>query len=195
MQSEFELLNTQPFDHLVEKWSPVLDHNEFGSFQDSYRKKVTAALLENQERAMQQQYLAETAPTNALGAGAFGYSDNGSPVSRSTGLAGYDPVLISLVRRAMPNLMAYDIAGVQPMSAPTGLIFALKARYDNQSGSEALFQEPSAKFSGLGSHLLMLLPLPHLVPTHSQMVVGQVAVEQDHLANLSVLCSQELLKV
>jgi hypothetical protein len=150
MQSEFELLNTQPFDHLVEKWSPVLDHNEFGSFQDSYRKKVTAALLENQERAMQQQYLAETAPTNALGAGAFGYSDNGSPVSRSTGLAGYDPVLISLVRRAMPNLMAYDIAGVQPMSAPTGLIFALKARYDNQSGSEALFQEPSAKFSGQG---------------------------------------------
>ena len=150
MQSEFELLNTQPFDHLVEKWSPVLDHNEFGSFQDSYRKKVTAALLENQERAMQQQYLAETAPTNALGAGAFGYSDNGSPVSRSTGLAGYDPVLISLVRRAMPNLMAYDIAGVQPMSAPTGLIFALKARYDNQSGSEALFQEPSAKFSGKG---------------------------------------------
>ena len=150
MQSEFELLNTQPFDHLVEKWSPVLDHNEFGSFQDSYRKKVTAALLENQERAMQQQYLAETAPTNALGAGAFGYSDNGSPVSRSTGLAGYDPVLISLVRRAMPNLMAYDIAGVQPMSAPTGLIFALKARYDNQSGSEALFQEPSAKFSGAG---------------------------------------------
>ena len=150
MQSEFELLNTQPYDHLMEKWSPVLDHNDFGSFQDSYRKKVTAALLENQERAMHQQYLSETAPTNHLGAGAFGYTDGTQPVSRSTGLQGYDPVLISLVRRAMPNLMAYDIAGVQPMSAPTGLIFALKARYDNQSGAEALFQEPQAKFSGQG---------------------------------------------
>jgi len=149
MQSEFELLNTQPFDHLMEKWSPVLDHDDFGSFQDSYRKKVTAALLENQERAMQQQYLAETAPTNSLGGGGFGY-DTTLAGGRSTGLAGYDPVLISLVRRAMPNLMAYDIAGVQPMSAPTGLIFALKARYDNRTGSEALFQEPQAKFSGQG---------------------------------------------
>ena len=151
MQSEFELMNTQPFDQLVEKWSPVLDHDEFGGFQDTYRKKVTAALLENQERAMQQQYITETAPTNALGAGSFGRTDlGGQPVSRSTGIAGYDPVLISLVRRAMPNLLAYDIAGVQPMSAPTGLIFALRARYDSQSGTEALYQEAQAKFSGDG---------------------------------------------
>jgi hypothetical protein len=153
MQSEFELMNTQPFDQLVEKWSPVLDHNEFGGFEDSYRKKVTASLLENQERAMQQQYLAEASPTNSLGAGAFGYDSQAltNPVSRSGQIAGYDPVLISLVRRAMPNLLAYDIAGVQPMSAPTGLIFALRAHYDSQSGDEALFQEAHAKFSGSGN--------------------------------------------
>ena len=154
MLSEFELMNTQPYDKLVEKWSPVLNHDEFGSFDDSYRKKVTAALLENQERAMHQQYLTETAPTNALGAGAFGYDtgnsnlDTGTPNARSGGMAGYDPVLISLVRRAMPNLLAYDIAGVQPMSAPTGLIFALRANYGGQGGKEALFQEPFAPFSG-----------------------------------------------
>ena len=162
MLSEFELMNTQPYDQLVEKWGPVLNHDEFGGFEDSYRKKVTASLLENQERAMQQQYLTETSPTNALGAGAFGYDtgasnlDTGTPVSRSTGIAGYDPVLISLVRRAMPNLLAYDIAGVQPMSAPTGLIFALRANYTSQTddrGSgvgEALFQEPYPPFSGNG---------------------------------------------
>jgi hypothetical protein len=162
MLSEFELMNTQPFDQLVEKWQPVLNHDEFGGFEDSYRKKVTASLLENQERAMQQQYLTETSPTNALGAGAFGYDsgasnlDTGTPVSRSGGIAGYDPVLISLVRRAMPNLLAYDIAGVQPMSAPTGLIFALRANYTSQTddrGSgvgEALFQEPYPPFSGNG---------------------------------------------
>ena len=157
MLSEFELMNAQPYDQLVEKWTPVLDHNEFGSFDDSYRKKVTAALLENQERAMQQQYLTETSPTNALGGGAFGYDtgasnlDTGTPSTRSTGLAGYDPVLISLVRRAMPNLLAYDIAGVQPMSAPTGLIFALRANYDSQTGQEALFQEADPRFSGGGA--------------------------------------------
>ena len=162
MLSEFELMNTQPYDQLVEKWGPVLNHDEFGGFEDSYRKKVTASLLENQERAMQQQYLTETSPTNALGAGAFGYDsgasnlDTGTPVSRSGGIAGYDPVLISLVRRAMPNLLAYDIAGVQPMSAPTGLIFALRANYTSQTedkGSgvvEALFQEPYPAFSGNG---------------------------------------------
>ena len=157
MQSEFELMNTQPYDQLVEKWAPVLDHDEFGGFEDSYRKKVTASLLENQERAMHQQYLAETSPTNSLGAGAFGYDsgnsnlDTGTPVTRAGNMAGYDPVLISLVRRAMPNLLAYDIAGVQPMSAPTGLIFALRAHYDSQTGQEALFQEPDARFSGGGA--------------------------------------------
>ncbi len=162
MLSEFELMNTQPYDQLVEKWGPVLNHDEFGGFEDSYRKKVTASLLENQERAMQQQYLTETSPTNALGAGAFGYDsgasnlDTGTPVSRSGGIAGYDPVLISLVRRAMPNLLAYDIAGVQPMSAPTGLIFALRANYTSQTEDassgvvEALFQEAYPPFSGNG---------------------------------------------
>ena len=154
MLSELELMNSQPFDRLMEKWSPILDHGNFESIGDGYKRKVTAALLENQELANRQQYLSE-APTNSLGAAGFGYSDNGVPGSRSSAIAGYDPVLISLVRRAMPNLMAYDLAGVQPMSAPTGLIFAMRSKYKDRTStadnySEALFQEPSARFAGAG---------------------------------------------
>jgi hypothetical protein len=120
--------------------------------EDSYKKKVTAQLLENQEKALREQYLQE-APNNAMSGN---FSD--AQVGAAGNLAGYDPVLISLVRRAMPNLMAYDIAGVQPMSAPTGLIFAMRARYTQQNssngvgdggaGTEALFQEAEARFSG-----------------------------------------------
>jgi len=110
--------DTTPFDALVEKWTPVLDHNELPSIEDNYRKKVTAAILENQEQALREQALHETAAsTNVMGGN---FSD--PQVGSAGNLAGYDPVLISLVRRSMPNLMAYDIAGVQPMSAPTGLI-------------------------------------------------------------------------
>jgi len=143
MSSEFENYGTQPYDQLVEKWNPVLDHDSFDKIGDSYKKKVTAVLLENQETAMRQQYLAET-PTNSLGGG-FSVTQ---AANQAGSIAGYDPVLISLIRRSMPNLMAYDICGVQPMRAPTGLIFAMRSRYDNQSGNEALFQEPFAKYSG-----------------------------------------------
>jgi len=140
--------NQTPYDMLTEKWSPVLNHPDLPEIQDNYRTKVTACLLENEERALREQNLNEI--TNQMGAGGFSVSaaaDNAS----ANNLAGYDPVLISLVRRAMPNLMAYDLAGVQPMSAPTGLIFAMRARYDNQTGAEALYQEAFSKFSGAGN--------------------------------------------
>jgi len=139
-----ELHNTgTPYDQLVEKWNPVLGHGDLPAIEDSYKKKVTACLLENQERALREQYITEQ-PTNNMGGG-FSVS---AAASATGNLAGYDPILISLVRRSMPNLMAYDIAGVQPMSAPTGLIFAMRARYDSQSGQEALYQEAQVKFSG-----------------------------------------------
>ena len=138
--------NATPYDVLEEKWNPVLETKALPEMNDHYKKKVTAVLLENTETALREQALNE-APTNAMGGG-FSVS----AAAQTTGnLAGYDPVLISLVRRAMPNLLAYDIAGVQPMSAPTGLIFAMRSRYDAQDGTEALFQEAFAKFSGSGN--------------------------------------------
>ena len=142
---DFNQENNTPYDMLAEKWSPVLNHPDLPEINDSYKKKVTACLLENQERALREQNLNEV--TNQMGGG-FSVS---AAASNTGNLAGYDPVLISLVRRSMPNLMAYDLAGVQPMSAPTGLIFAMRARYDNQSGAEALYQEAFAKFSGAGA--------------------------------------------
>jgi hypothetical protein len=138
--------NATPYDVLEEKWSPVLETSALPELNDHYKRKVTAVLLENTEQALREQALNET-PTNAMGGG-FSVS---AAASSTGNLAGYDPVLISLVRRAMPNLIAYDIAGVQPMTAPTGLIFAMKSKYDAQDGSEALFQEAFAKFSGSGN--------------------------------------------
>ena len=132
-------------EHLQEKWAPLLDHSGLGEIKDSHRRMVTAVLLENQERTLREEreFLSE-APTNsgnAVGAGgAFGGSAS-SPV------AGFDPVLISLIRRAMPNLVAYDLAGVQPMNGPTGLIFAMRSRYTTQSGTEAFFNEADTRFS------------------------------------------------
>ena len=128
---------------LMEKWAPVLNHEGSAPIESSYKREVTAVLLENQEREMgkQQEALFETAPTNSVGS----YSDTG-------GIAKFDPVLISLVRRAMPQLIAYDIAGVQPMTQPTGLIFAMKSRYSTQGGTEALFNEADTDFSGTGTH-------------------------------------------
>jgi len=128
-------------ENLVEKWNPILDAEEAPAFRDNYRKQVTAALLENTEKALaeergQQNFqLNEAAPTNATG----------------SNIDNWDPILISLVRRAMPNLIAYDIAGVQPMSGPTGLIFAMKSRYTSQSGTEALFNEADTSFSGVSN--------------------------------------------
>ena len=135
---------------LMEKWSPVLDAEGAPSIKDSYRKEVTAQLLENTERelAKSAQVLNESVPTNNGGAGVA----QGWAGATTGNVAGYDPVLISLVRRAMPQLIAYDICGVQPMTQPTGLIFAMKSRYAAQNGTEALFNEADTDFSGAGTH-------------------------------------------
>ena len=136
-------------EHLQEKWSPVLNHGEAPEIQDRYKRAVTSVLLENQERAIREErgMLNEVA-VNSLGAGTIAPAGSALGSSNTAGLAGFDPVLISLVRRAMPNLMAYDICGVQPMSGPTGLIFAMRSRYENQAGEEALFNEPDTGFTG-----------------------------------------------
>jgi len=130
------------YDHLIEKWSPVLNESSAGEITDYHRKAVTAAILENQERAMHEE--------RAQHAG-FGSLTEAAPGGANTGSIGtWDPILISLVRRAMPNLMAYDVCGVQPMSGPTGLIFAMKARYQGGSTAnrEALFNEAETQYSG-----------------------------------------------
>ena len=120
-------------ENLQEKWQPVLNHPDLPEIKDNYRKAVTSIILENQEKAMKEDaaFLSEAAPTNSTG----------------SGINNYDPILISLVRRAMPNLIAYDVCSVQPMTGPTGLIFAMKSRFSSQSGTEALFNEPDASFS------------------------------------------------
>ena len=116
------------------KWQPVLEHPDLPKITDAYKRAVTSVILENQERAQKEDnaYLAEAAPTNATG----------------SAVANWDPILISLVRRAMPNLIAYDIAGVQPMTGPTGLIFAMRSRYTSQTGGESFFDEADTDFSG-----------------------------------------------
>ena len=126
-------------EELQKKWQPVLEHPELDSIKDPYKKAVTALVLENQQQAMRQDAMAlneasATAPTNVAG-----------------GVSNFDPILISLVRRALPNLIAYDVAGVQPMTGPTGLIFAMRARYANQGGGEAFYNEANTMFSGTGS--------------------------------------------
>lgn len=134
------------YDKLIEKWSPVLNESSAGEIKDHQRKAVTAAILENQEKAMME----ERAQYQG-----FGSLNEAAPQGANTGSVGnWDPVLISLVRRAMPNLMAYDVCGVQPMSGPTGLIFAMKSRYGagSTSSREALFNEAETNFSGVGTH-------------------------------------------
>ena len=131
-------------ESLQEKWSPILEHSELDPIKDNYRKAVTSVLLENQERFLAEErgMITEAAPTNSLGG--TGYSGS----STATGpVAGFDPVLISLLRRSMPKLIAYDICGVQPMTGPTGLIFAMRSRYTNQSGTEAFFNEANSEFT------------------------------------------------
>ena len=132
--------------NLIEKWAPVLNHKSLPTIKDTYRREVTAVLLENQEREMRKysEALFEAAPVNS---GGTGIGLGGAGAATGT-VAGYDPVLISLVRRAMPQLIAYDICGVQPMTQPTGLIFAMKSRYATQGGTEALFNEANTEFSG-----------------------------------------------
>ena len=124
---------------LVQKWGAVLEHEALPKIADQYRKEVTAVLLENQQREMSKAgQLTEDAPANSVGT----YPD-------SNGVAKFDPVLISLVRRSMPKLIAYDICGVQPLTQPTGLIFAMKSKYSTQGGTEALFNEANTEFSGV----------------------------------------------
>ncbi len=137
-------------EQLQEKWKPLLEHDGIDSIKDNHRKAVTAVLLENQERFLtEERSFLQEQPTMQVGNG--GYTSGAT----ATGpVAGFDPVLISLIRRSMPNLVAYDLAGVQPMNAPTGLIFAMRSRYvDNPDGnkmlgSEAFFNEPDSAFSG-----------------------------------------------
>ena len=128
--------------NLIEKWSPVLDHESAPAIDDKYRKAVTARLLENQEVALREERQQRS----------FGDISEAAANVTGSGVDNFDPVLISLVRRAMPNLIAYDIAGVQPMSGPTGLIFAMKSRYTTQGGTEALFDEADTDFAGTGTH-------------------------------------------
>ena len=133
-------------EHLQEKWAPLLDYQGLDGIKDSHRRMVTAVLLENQEKFLREEkdFLGEASYTGSTGstAGFSGGATGAGPV------AGFDPVLISLIRRSMPNLVAYDLAGVQPMNGPTGLIFAMRSRYTNQSGSEAFFDEVDSSFSG-----------------------------------------------
>ena len=127
------------YDNLIEKWSPVLNEESAGAITDHHRKAVTAAILENQERALSEERAQHS-----------GFMTEAAPANATSAIGTWDPILISLVRRAMPNLMAYDVCGVQPMSGPTGLIFAMKARYGGGSTSnrEALFNEAETQFSG-----------------------------------------------
>ena len=140
-------------EHLQEKWAPLLNHEGLDKIDDSHKRAVTAVLLENQEKFLREQqafassgsFLSEqpNVNTDPSSTGNAGFSGSGaSPV------AGFDPVLISLIRRSMPNLVAYDLAGVQPMSGPTGLIFAMRSKYSTQGGSEAFFDEADTSFSG-----------------------------------------------
>lgn len=125
-------------EDLVKKWNPILEHTSLPEIKDQYRREVTAVLLENQEKALREEKTAlfENTPTNAAGA----YPDVG-------GLSKFDPVLISLVRRSAPQMIAYDICGVQPMTQPTGLIFAMRSRFKNMNGTEAFYNEADTEFS------------------------------------------------
>ena len=134
-------------EQLVAKWKPVLEHTDLPNIGDTHKRNVTAVLLENTERAIREQNgtsqsLLETA-TNSVGTGGYG------GIANVSGAAGYDPILISLIRRAMPNLIAYDICGVQPMTGPTGLIFAMRSQYANSTakGNEAFYDEAKTDFA------------------------------------------------
>ena len=134
-------------EQLQSKWKPLLEAEGLDNIKDPYKRAVTAQLLENQERFLREEraFISEAAPNiNTQSASNPGFSGSAAAAGP---VAGFDPVLISLIRRSMPNLVAYDLAGVQPMNGPTGLIFAMRTRYEGQSGEEALFNEPDTAFS------------------------------------------------
>jgi hypothetical protein len=160
---------------IQKKWQPVLEHPDLAPIKDVHRRSVVAQLLENQEKAAREDsfgsggyrapgLLGEAAPTNAMGASSSTASDGSIDT--------FDPVLISLVRRSMPNLIAYDICGVQPMTGPTGLIFAMRSRYSTQSGTEALFNEANTTFSRSAKG-----------NTASQLVVGNASTGRAQSSN------------
>jgi len=145
------------YQALVEKWGPVLEHDSFANIKDQHRKSVTATVLENTQKALVSEgdlsanmtsLLSEATHVNDAGTGGFGADSTAAGPT-----AGYDPILISLVRRAMPNLIAYDIAGVQPMTGPTGLIFAMRSTHTTQAAAnEVFYGEADTDFSGAGAH-------------------------------------------
>lgn len=124
-------------ENLQEKWQPVLEHSDLPEIKDSYKRAVTSVILENQEKALKED---------------AAFLNEAAPVGNTSVASNWDPILISLVRRSMPNLIAYDICAVQPMTGPTGLIFAMKARFNSKGGDEALFNEADSDFSGTGTH-------------------------------------------
>ena len=147
-------------EQLQKKWAPVLEHADLPKISDPYKRAVTAVILENQVQAMQKEagIINETAPTNSAGTGGFGAS------ATATGpVAGFDPILISLVRRSLPNLIAYDICGVQPMTGPTGMIFAMRSMYGTDrtpsSGSEAFYNEANTAHAGASATVQQALGL------------------------------------
>ena len=147
-------------EHLQEKWAPLLDYDGLDKISDPHKRSVTAVLLENQEKFLREESACSSGlslmeqPTNSGNAAGQPTGNPattagfGANASSSGPVAGFDPVLISLIRRSMPNLVAYDLAGVQPMSGPTGLIFAMRSRYSTQSGTEAFYNESDSAFSG-----------------------------------------------
>lgn len=151
---------------LVQKWKPILEHEKLPKIRDSYKKQVTAVLLENQENFLMTQArqgaptMLMEAPANQAGAG-LGYNGNAN-------MQGYDPVLISMLRRSVPNLIAFDICGVQPMNAPSGMIFYLKSRYENQIGAEAQFDEAITTHSSIDNP-----------PTETHTALGDVLPQAD----------------
>ena len=151
-------------EDLQKKWGPVLEHEDLPKIKDNYRKAVTAVLLENQEAAMKEE------------AGSGGTLFEAAHANKTGGnIDTVDPVLISLVRRAMPNLIAYDVCGVQPMTGPTGLIFAMKSHYTSQAGVEAGNAEADTSFAGKGTHSANSNPADASMTTGT----GQTTAEQE----------------
>lgn len=145
----------QELSHLQEKWAPLLNYDGFEPFKDPHRRFMTAVLLENQEKAIREEQAFSSgmifeSPTTFANAPGTGGGFGGSATA-SGPVAGFDPVMISLIRRSMPNLIAYDLCGVQPLTGPTGLIFAMRSRYNNQTGTETFYNEVDSTFSGQDS--------------------------------------------
>ena len=168
-------------EEVQNKWKAVLDHDSLSPIKDTHRRSVTAVLLENTEKAIAEQRgwapqsLLEAGPANQMGASSSTASDGAIDT--------YDPVLISLVRRAAPNLIAYDLCGVQPMTGPTGLIFAMRSRYANQAGTEAFYNEANTEFSSVGYNGSVAAPGSQQVGTAPGTQTGYLGSAGDGLAS------------